>query len=990
MNFEIYPINTYSNAKLDPKGIKPMIKPMTGNLETIVNELIHSNKGYNELLKIDHKYKFFMDLDKVTEANIITEVQEELCILLELNDINEVKYTESFKPNVEFKNQITGDIQFINQYSYHVVVPSYNATLADIKKIVKHVKQNPYIAEYIDDSIYTNNRWFRLPKQTNKDKQYSHKIINGSMEDFILSYIPLTSQSIQYNDQPINNKKQHKKRIVNNKNPIKAKSFVVDDTKLTEWLNMLPETYLDDYQHWSIITNILKGLNKFDVWDNWSKQSDKYNGYKNRNIWRSCKKIVYDINYLMNILGLDRIAVFKSYEAITKDVCNKKTINHLRVVDKSMKDSETFTYNDFCSNDNIIIKSCCGTGKTYGTSIHMNKFLLANPNYKVVCITDRISLGQQIMTSFNAQNISLVNYKSEAYDANKNFLCCINSLHKIAHLEDEDFQEMIVYIDEINTFLKNYTHNETLDSHLNVIHTTLIRIIKHAHKIIFTDARINDGVFELLQGRNMNKTLFIENLYKKFQNVPAIKTNDQIHMLEIMKKDIANNEYFTFASDSCKIVEEMYALITNGLDKELIKEKYIIITSNHPYEITNASEQFNNKYVFYSPSIVTGVDITLKDNQDVFIFIKGDTLDAESSYQQATRTRNIKSLFYCCNTREREENYNTLEDVKQTYLNYIKDDEKLTQLCTSRTENDEEYKLVKNKFFNLFCYNEYNQDIFNTNRRKHFEIILTDEGFILDTIQDNNKADAEEREQDFDNLRVELTNQLFNEYIVDEDKTNIKYADLNKIIEYLRLPIEKDILMKFREFIVDQYKRAEHFRIIALFKSDDYINGKIEEQKAISYDIKKLSDKYRKIKLFREIQAENGYSLLDLNTVIDPTKEFKVNYDWSYIKKQFNTTKEQPKTRDEFKTLYISFLKHITSAEIVESKQITKAYKKQRVYKFNDPFIQLNIELNNYSNPKYHNYDEQFEQLLNIKIIYDLPIQFNDDQTNELDKNIFD
>ena len=32
MNFEIYPINTYSNAKLDPKGIKPMIKPMTGKL----------------------------------------------------------------------------------------------------------------------------------------------------------------------------------------------------------------------------------------------------------------------------------------------------------------------------------------------------------------------------------------------------------------------------------------------------------------------------------------------------------------------------------------------------------------------------------------------------------------------------------------------------------------------------------------------------------------------------------------------------------------------------------------------------------------------------------------------------------------------------------------------------------------------------------------------------------------------------------------------
>ena len=55
-------------------------------------------------------------------------------------------------------------------------------------------------------------------------------------------------------------------------------------------LNILPADYLDKYSKWIIITNILKGQDKYDIWNNWSKQSNAHNVYKNKSIWRETKK----------------------------------------------------------------------------------------------------------------------------------------------------------------------------------------------------------------------------------------------------------------------------------------------------------------------------------------------------------------------------------------------------------------------------------------------------------------------------------------------------------------------------------------------------------------------------------------------------------------------------------------------------------------------------------------------------------------------------
>ena len=46
----------------------------------------------------------------------------------------------------------------------------------------------------------------------------------------------------------------------------------ITDEKNADLLHQLSFEYIDDYDKWSVITNILKGLDKKDLWNKWSYQ----------------------------------------------------------------------------------------------------------------------------------------------------------------------------------------------------------------------------------------------------------------------------------------------------------------------------------------------------------------------------------------------------------------------------------------------------------------------------------------------------------------------------------------------------------------------------------------------------------------------------------------------------------------------------------------------------------------------------------------------
>ena len=603
-----------------------------------------------------------------------------------------------------------------------------------MRNLFKLFKEDePELLNALDLNVYTPYRWFRLPNQTLGSKPFLHHIIEGEMKHFILSHIDETSDALTFN----NNDRQVDEiiKLTPIKNQIKkvfhydaSIQYQIKDVEIIELLDQLPSEYLDDYDKWSIITNMLKGLNKKEIWDKWSSTSDRYNQFKNNNMWRNAKKIKFDINYVVNVINQSRekdekikhIDTYKEFKPITKNIIAEK-FNDYRV-------SNIYTFDDFKKNKTVIIQSCTGTGKTTMVAKHFEKYISGNKDrkhIKLLSIIDKITLSHQHLKSFKDYNIKVQSYQ-EGFKKNNHFCVCINSLLQLENLSNLELSQYFVYIDEINSFLQ-LTHNKTLDSNIRAIFNLLMRIIKNAHKVIVSDNLITDNVFELLRCRGDYK--YIVNEYKKFEGVEAIRVRDQPMFLDMLKEHIANDKYFLYGCDSCTIVEQLYIECLKEV-KEADKDKFLIITVNNKLEIKNASEQFKNKFVFFSPSITTGVDFSIDEKQDVFIYLHGQSIDPSQAFQQTTRCRNINKLFYYSESNSYEPNYKSVEEIEKTYTEFIETSDRLNEVCKTINEDYDEV-MGQNDFFKLYCYNDYTIDTFRTNKTIHYENILRDAKFKI-------------------------------------------------------------------------------------------------------------------------------------------------------------------------------------------------------------------------------------------------------------------
>ena len=103
--------------------------------------------------------------------------------------------------------------------------------------------------------------------------------------------------------------------------------------------------------------------------------------------------------------------------------------------------------------------------------------------------------------------------------------------------------------------------------------------------------------------------------------------------------------FFLYGNDSKTILNEHYCACFDAAEPE-DQHKYILIDSESKFKLYNASEQFKNHFVFFTPSITYGVDFNIELNQDVFIHILGRSIQPSGSFQQATRTRQIKTFYY--------------------------------------------------------------------------------------------------------------------------------------------------------------------------------------------------------------------------------------------------------------------------------------------------------------------------------------------------------
>ena len=732
--------------------------------------------------------------------------------------------------------------------------------------------------------------------------------------------------------------------------------YNVDEKQIIEILKKLDDSYCNNTTKWLIITNILYGLNKFDIWNDWSTMSKAYDYEQNMLIWNNMVA-TYDINYLTFQLKMETIARYKNYYHLT----NPSQISSKQINSKYIQ----LTLDELNNSDTVIMKSCTGTGKTTTTAQAIKQYNSKQMRPKrILSIISKKSLASQHIKSFSDAGITLVNYldKNKKVE-NDNIVCCINSIMLFKDVPEYELRNYIVYIDEIASFLSDITHNETLRGKLKLCYQILIRIVKNCHKLILSDAKITDNVFNFIKTRELfkEKTTYIDNLFKKYQDVPAIRIRDEQLQLDMMIEHVKTNNYFLCASDSCKTITKLYheCLKYNTIDK------FILISANSSFEIIDASEQFRDKFVFYSPSIIFGVDFSIDVAQDVFIYNKGRTLDPSSIFQQTTRTRNIKTLYYYSELHNADPVYENLEQCKQLYSNLSQTSLEINEVCGQFDESDNE-TIVKNTFFELFTYNEYVADVYQTNKTAHYQNILKSNGFVLSEIGQIRKM-SKTKQDELNEPLQEINESLFNELIITGSSsnpnliTNLEMLGLNHITD-------KNILLKYKNQITDKHEFDKFLNNTRCMKDEEFIQQKIFDLERDNYNLTNISSTYHKIKHMMWLEKKMNIKRFQVDAKLADVVYYNIsNNEYKLISKTFSIVRIKPTNADELFKLYIYMLRHLMSNDILIKTKGTLRKNNKITYKLNVDFLTFFIELSRYKNPNLSNFDIDILKLLGIE-----------------------
>jgi hypothetical protein len=760
----------------------------------------------------------------------------------------------------------------------------------------------------------------------------------------------------------------------NDKDEQKMKSNITDE-EIKKLLSLLPTKYNDNYNEWLKITTILKNENKFNLWDEWSKNSTNYNLENNIQIWNKNKGAI-DINYLIFLVNFEnktKLKPIEKYKIMEKLddknlKCNIKTINNNFLLNGN-ENLNNCSYDDFLKNDTLIIQSCTGTGKTSAISKHIKEYIKNEPRTKIISLITRKTLEPQHIKNFKEHDINLTSYTDDERDLETDhIIICINSLHQYKNIPSEYFKNCIVLIDEVNSFSVALTHNDTINGERKIIYSVINKLINNCKKAILMDAHINNSVFKLIESRKQPEQLFIKNTFQKYKDVDAVNIKDEHEFIKLMIEETKQDNLFVLGSDSSTEAKKIYyKCLEDNPDKQ--NNKFELITADSGAVVLDAAAEYEDKFIFFSPKITIGIDLSYDKPRNVYIYIKGQSINPAEIFQQATRIRNINKLYYFSSSSSKEPKYNSLLECKEIHKRQETTTRAILECSVMYdNENEEELKINENKFFDIYIENEYMFDTYATNKTKHFELILHDTGFKLSSKGEQKIISIDENKKLLKPI-YEAKEEFFNNYMNDENKNLDKYECINKKVELLKIPKENDeLLIEYKNIITDEFKFKSHLNVLISFKTYQYIQEKINELEFKNMNVINNDSIYHKISVLKTILKEfiGDECIYNIDYQATEDKKIKVNDDILFlIKRLFRTTKE-PKNMKDFKQLHITILKHITDNDIIISKQKKENNKRSTQYKLNDKFINFHIDLDRLKNPTFKNYDIHVIKKLNI------------------------
>lgn len=830
-------------------------------------------------IDIDHEQVFSTELER---DKIAFKLYSDIIVHIM------IKIFKEFKINNPSNIVLISDT--LKKLSLHIIFPTiiFNS-IYDMKLFMNNF-------EIIDKAIYRIG-CFRMFNCSKMGKNNKLILLKTNYYDYIDEYNLFLDTCICYiknNQNVVKFSNQIQNNNILSVNSLRNFTYInIEFNKIQLALDKLKD-YSNNYNDWLIIAFCLKDLYLscsskekeivYQLFDNFSKYSSNYDKNSNIKIFNKLEPKV-DINYLFNLANINHnIFSFYDYNKIMFDE------NLFENVHKTKSKYIKINFKEIINNKFIFIKSPCGTGKT----TTLSKIIKKLDYESIISITSRVNLASEHM-----KHLELDFYKNLKDDDFKYCNRLVIQLESLSKINYKLFKDGIIILDEINSLL-SHLRSPTLNNKRKNIYLYLIEIIKNAKHVISLDADLCNWNIEFMNKiDNNSKYIYYNNITTK-NNINATFYDSEQIVIDLMANNIKNNKYFISCFDSLK---EMNKII-EYLGKIYTKDNFLIYSSEVDYGIID-TKIWTNKFVFFTPSIIYGIDFN-EDSVDVFAIINKSHLNSLQIYQMISRARKQNSIHIYCNNKYNYIKYKTIDAIRNETELFIKNFE-----CIMPNYKDYIDLEIYDEPYKIMYYNhKYIDHILKTNTKIYLIDFMNNKGYnIL--------------------YNTDIKGLSFSKQIVLKDKIK------NKIIDILNL--DKDNLDEFHKILVTNDKALDkHFNLRILLNNS--VDDKLIESLDKNIFIETIKTKYTKIKICNKL-----LKILSINTINELNKNVisnfttKINNDWLNenlvtIKKLFEIRTSKYDTMEYYKIylLLITILKNLFDDNLFVKKEIR--YKNIRYY----------------------------------------------------------
>jgi P4 family phage/plasmid primase-like protien len=184
--------------------------------------------------------------------------------------------------------------------SYRVIVNDLKIKISEMEDFLLDNYKDDFEYNIVDPKVYSSGGKVRLPYCSKDGENRPLNIIMGEFKDFITSNVEQAEMRTCEKLYTIETIQEKSKELYNELN----------NDEIKEILFCLPSDYYDKYEKWFKIGAICKTLNDYNLFNDFSKQSSKYNEQAVIKYWNQFKPNKYNVNSLFYFLRIDNPTKF--------------------------------------------------------------------------------------------------------------------------------------------------------------------------------------------------------------------------------------------------------------------------------------------------------------------------------------------------------------------------------------------------------------------------------------------------------------------------------------------------------------------------------------------------------------------------------------------------------------------------------------------------------------------------------------------------------